>query len=193
MYYVMKAVRAALLDRKVFEDVTDDQESIRIALGIVILAAISFGIAVWMLTPGDLVQEGLPSILSGLGAKNLGLLIGATSVPLTWVAWSVIAYYVGTRLMRGNASYRVTLRAVGLAYSPGILFVLMAVPLVSQQAGLLPFWFLGTVTMAVKGTQKFNWLMTALPVLMGWLFFMFVRAFVLAQAAVPLASQAAPS
>jgi hypothetical protein len=72
-------------------------------------------------------------------------------------------------LLRGKASYRLTLRAVGVAYSPALLYFLAAIPNFTIPIyQLIPLWVLATVTVAIKATQGYNWLKVILPALIGW-------------------------
>jgi hypothetical protein len=162
-------LRAALLDRKVFEELSEDGGSMGVAGAIVVLAAVSAAIAGWSITPVNAQNEGLPSYLSGLDAKTLAVLLSASAIPVSWVLWSGINFYVGTMLLRGKASYRLTLRAVGVAYSPALLYFLAAIPNFTIPIyQLIPLWVLATVTVAIKATQGYNWLKVILPALIGW-------------------------
>ena len=162
-------LRAALLDRKVFEELSEDGGSMGVAGAIVVLAAVSAAVAGWSITPVNAQIEGLPGYLSGLDAKTLAVLLSASAIPVCWVLWSGINFYVGTMLLRGKASYRLTLRAVGVAYSPALLYFLAALPNFTIPIyQLIPLWVLATVTVAIKATQGYNWLKVILPALIGW-------------------------
>lgn len=170
------ALRAAILDRKVYEKVEDDDASMRRAISVVFTAAIGFGVGARTLTPSGIpIPESAEWMLT-LGLQNVIMLTAISTTFLSWVVWSAIAFYVGSKLLRGVATYKTTIRAMGLAYAPVTLLVFLPISRYIDDERLAPYsilllvtmWLVATTTIAIKETQKTNWLKVSLPVIFGW-------------------------
>jgi hypothetical protein len=172
----MYALQAAVLDRRVYQNITEDREWFLRAFSTVLAAALLFGLGLRSISRPEDIQERFPAWLSQVGVDTLIVLLGISTVFLSWIMWSVIAYYIGSKLLRGSASYKLTLRSIGLAYGPGVftLFIFWRVDLIM----LVMLWILATDAIAIKETQKFGWFKSFIPVMFGWLFswpFLFIN------------------
>jgi len=111
--FVDRMIRAARLEPQLYEEVEADKEAMVQAMGVVVLSSLAAGIGV-----------------SGLG---IGHLIGQAVVALlAWLIWSVIIYFIGTRLLPEQgvtqADYGQLLRTIGFAGSPGLIRLLGIIP-----------------------------------------------------------------
>ena len=151
---LQRAIRAALLDMRVYENLDEGPESMFHALGIVAAAAVAFGMGIRTAVPED--YEGPVALL---------VILSISAILVSWVLWSTVVWWLGTRVLGGSGSHRMHLRAVGIAYGPGILMVLVAVPAIYFIA---TFWLLATVTVAVRGLHGFSTMKALFPSLLGW-------------------------
>ena len=111
--FVERMIRAARLEPQLYEEVEADKDAMVQAMGVVVMSSLAAGIGV-----------------SGFG---LGHLIGQAIVALImWLIWSIIIYFVGTRLLPErevtDADYGQLLRTIGFASSPGIIRLLGIIP-----------------------------------------------------------------
>jgi hypothetical protein len=104
-------VRAALLDSSLYEEVEADPGATLQAAIVVVLWALSTGIAA--------MDDGLRAFAT----QSLIVLV-------LWYVWAYLTYFIGTRLLpepTTRANHGELLRTVGFASAPGILHVLWLV------------------------------------------------------------------
>jgi hypothetical protein len=82
----------------------------------------------------------------------IGALIGGIiTAILGWVIWSGLAYFIGTRVFSGVATYGELLRTIGFAQAPGVLNILSFIPvlgwIISFVVGL---WILAATVVAMR-------------------------------------------
>ena len=152
-------IRAAILDGRVYRNMGEEPEHLFRAMGLVLAAAVAFWLG--LSNQPELSSESSRAFLAF--AALASMMVG-------WVLWSLVAYVIGTRLLGGTASYRRLLRALGLAYSPGIFLVLIAVPGIGPYLfGVILLWLLAAGTVAVRETQATGWAGALAPAVVGWL------------------------
>jgi hypothetical protein len=110
-----KMLRASRLDSEFYAGIAGDSTATNEALLVVILTsfAATFGF-VGFGQPSNVLIGGIVRIVP------LGLAI--------WTIWSVSAYFVGTRLFGASGNIRSTMRCTGFAFSPGVLLIFAALP-----------------------------------------------------------------
>ena len=152
------AIRAAMLDGRIYGQIGDEPQAMFRSLGIVVAVAVAFGL-------GQMNSD-----FAGLqGSPTLVLLVVATTVVLGWLLWGTIAYIVGSRVLGGDASHRMLLRSLGLAYAPGIVMVFASTPAVGGAVGFVgPVWILASGMVAVRETLAKGWPRAVLPGVAGW-------------------------
>lgn len=134
---IQRAIRAARLDKSLYEEVEGNaaltQEAI---IFVAIVAAISaFGGFLSTLITGG-----------GIGAAIVGFIVGTIISVILYFVWAFLNYIIGTNLFKGKAEYGELLRTLGYAYGPNVLGVLAFIPCVGALAGLA-----GAIWMAVAG------------------------------------------
>ena len=168
-----RAIRAARFDGGVYQDIGGEPESMFQALGIVISAALAFGLGVRSAPP-----QGLE------GSETIVMLVAISTIMVGWVLWTSIAYWIGTRLLGGQADHRTLRRSVGIAYGPGVLMAMSGVPVVGPAFfSISLFWLLATVTVAVRETQRFGVVRALLCTIIGWFLALLLLPFILLQPA----------
>jgi len=123
--FIYRIVGATLLDGSVYEDVEADRRAVVQATTVVLLASLAPVVG-----------------LSGIfGFQSDALLRVAALSIVTWVAWAVLIFQIGTRLFpepQTRTSLGELLRTTGFAAAPGLLQVFAMLP------GMMMPVFVGT-------------------------------------------------
>ncbi len=82
------AIRAALLDGRIYREIGEEHGEMFRALGTVLAAAIAFGLGL-MNTDFEGFQDSPTQVL----------LVASTTMVLGWLLWGTIAYIVGSRAL----------------------------------------------------------------------------------------------
>ena len=146
---------AARLNVDTYEDVEKDKSATIQALIVVILVAISAGVGGLLSDEGDLVR---------------GLAFGAIRGVLSWAVWALVAWIVGTTLLKTQeteADWGQLARGTGFAQTPGLLNVFLFVPTVG---GLIVFlallWQLVCMVVAVRQSLDYTSTLRAIFVIL---------------------------
>lgn len=152
---VERAIGAARLDPRAYEDVERDETATGTALSIVVLSAIASGI-------GNLGNDGV-----------IGLIIGVVFGVIGFVLYAGIAYLVGANLFataETSATWGQLIRTLGFAQAPGILYVLGILPAVG---GLIRFvvgvWILVATIVAIRQACDFSTGRAVLTAVVAWI------------------------
>ena len=122
-----RMMRAARLDSQVYEEVEHDLSATSQALTVVIITAVAAGI-------GHAVGE----LMGGHPGRAVGGFIGGVGAALLgWVIWSLVSYFVGTKLFGGIATPGELLRTIGFAHAPGIINVILFIPILGGLIGIV--------------------------------------------------------
>ena len=136
---------AARLDVDTYEDVEKDKGATIQALIVVILVAISAGVGGLLSDEGDLVR---------------GLAFGAIRGVLSWAVWALVAWIVGTTLLKTQeteADWGQLARGTGFAQTPGLFNVLVFLPVVGTVIAVLVFfWQLACMVVAVRQSLDYT-------------------------------------
>ena len=161
--FVSKLVRAARLDTNLYNEVKADSKASLPAFLIVVLVSlaisIGIGIAGWFTMAGAWSIWGM-----------LACLIGSVIV---WFVWSFLAYFLGTRIFRSpetSVSMGTLLRTIGFSGSPGMLGILVFVPVVGGIILLgVSIWALAAGVVAIKCSLSFTTGRAIATCLVSWL------------------------
>ena len=136
---------AARLDVDTYEDVEKDKGATIQAMIVVILVAISAGVGGWLSDEGDLVR---------------GLAFGAIRGVLSWAVWALVAWIVGTTLLKTQeteADWGQLARGTGFAQTPGLLNVFVFVTAVGTAIVVVAFlWQLVCMVVAVRQSLDYT-------------------------------------
>lgn len=152
--FARRALRAARLDARLFEEVEDDPRATVQAAGVVVLAAVAAGV--------------------GSGARGFGeIVVGTVAALVSWFVWAYLAYWIGTRLLpepATHASHGQLLRTVGFASTPGVLRVLGVIGAVRGLVFLVAgIWMLAATVIAVRQALDYRSTWRAVGVsTIGW-------------------------
>ncbi|WP_455368188.1 YIP1 family protein [[Eubacterium] cellulosolvens] len=150
MEIIDRMIRAAKLDASLYEEVEKDLTATNQAILVVVIASISSGI-------GSAIGG---QMVGGLGGFVFGLVGGAIAALVGWFIWSFITYFIGTRLFKGpqtEATYGELLRCIGFSNSPGILAILVFIPIIGAVIAFIAWiWSLIAMVIAVRQALDFS-------------------------------------
>jgi len=167
-----RMIRAAKLDSSLYEEVEKDTAATNQALLVVVIASICAGIG---------------SAISGHMAVGptgfiYGLITGVITALIGWLIWSFITYFVGTRLFKGpqtKATYGELLRCIGFSDSPGVLAILVFLPVIGGVIGFIAWiWALVAMVIAVRQALDFSTGRAIATCIVGFIIMMIIVALV---------------
>ena len=150
-----RMIRAAKLDRGLYEEVEADTGATGQAMLVVVLSSVAAGIG-----------------RAGVGGLK-GLLFGALSALVAWYIWAFLTYFIGTRLLpesQTEADVGQLLRTTGFSSSPGLLRILGIIPGLTGIVFLgCAVWMLVAMVIAVRQALDYHGTGRAIGVcLIGW-------------------------
>lgn len=155
--FVMRLIGALALDPVTYEEVEADHSATGQALLVVVLSSVGAGIG----------ARGL-----GSGSPRSMVFISALSL-LAWVAWAVLTYQIGVRLMpepETRSDVGELLRTIGFAAAPGMLRVFGIVPGAAVPAfAITAIWMLAAMVVGVRQALDYKSTARAIAVCgLGW-------------------------
>jgi hypothetical protein len=142
MTFSERAIGAAKLDPRAYEEVEHDATAMGQAAALIVLASLAAGL-------GAIRELGI-----------LGVLVGAVITLAAWSLWAVITLFVGTRLLPGpktEADFGQLFRTLGFSATPGVLQIAAIVPgigvLIALAASL---WQLAAMVVAVRQALDYD-------------------------------------
>jgi hypothetical protein len=163
-----RMMRAARLDSSIYEEMETEEDAAAHAVMVALLTSAATGIGL-----------GLAGLLGGSGAIWLlwGLLSGFAASLAGWFIWVLLTFLAGTTFLRGYERVSLTelVRTLGFANSPGMLRILLFLPMLGWLVALLAgLWSLASGIAAVRQTLDFDTGRAAATCLPGWLAYMAV-------------------
>ena len=165
---VNRMIRAARLERPLYAEVTADITATRPAMQVVVIVALVSAFAAFvgfLIDPPDPAWFGLDEGAEEAIAESLlgtAFVLGLVLTPILsiigWLAWSGVAWFVGTRMIaadRQDVEFLDVARATGFAQAPGVLTVVAFIPLLGLvvQLGVL-LWLLATGFFAIRESMR---------------------------------------
>jgi len=151
-----RLIRAAKLDKNLYEEVEADKGALSQALAVVILSSLAAGI-------GGLGKAGAGSFFGGMILALIG-----------WFIWAYLTYIIGTKILptpETRADYGELLRTIGFSSSPGLIRVLGIIPGLARIAfAVAGIWMLIAMVIAVRQALDYTSTMRAVGVcIIGWI------------------------
>ncbi|HET9233586.1 MAG TPA: YIP1 family protein [Candidatus Eisenbacteria bacterium] len=148
--------RASRLDVPFYEMVEADSSYTREAFFVVLLVSVLAGV-------------GAAAIQ---GASMVDFFIGVISGLISWVAWSGITLFIGTRITRAaetQSDMGEMLRVLGYAQSPQVLVVFAFIPVLGPAlVAVAAIWSLIAGVVAIRQALDFTTVRAILTVIFGW-------------------------
>jgi hypothetical protein len=152
--------KALALDGNFYEKASNTPKNQRIALTIVILAALSHALGSAVIL---VINRATLLVLIA------SLLIDGLSVVAGYYFWTLSIWKIGQWLRRDSLTYGDLLIPIGFAYAPQVLNFLTLVPLLGRPIELLlALWSLLAVIVAVRQGLDINTRRAAAICLVGW-------------------------
>ncbi|MSP13653.1 MAG: hypothetical protein EXR62_11945 [Chloroflexi bacterium] len=137
-----RLMRALQLKPDVYEEVEHDQGATVEALIIVVIVALATALGIIIST----IDPVRPVYASGM--TPLGSIIREIG---GWLIWSFLAFIIGTRIFKGQATYQELLRTIGYANAPGLLSIFGFLPVIGGADVIIGFvWRLATGYVATR-------------------------------------------
>ena len=162
---VDRMVRAAKLDVRLYEEVEADTSANGQAFLAVLIASMAAGIG-----------AGIASAIEKEGIWFLwGLLLGLGTALIGWVAWSVLAYWLGTTIFKGpetSVTYGELLRTIGFSNSARVLAFFVFIPFFGGLIALfVSLWALIAGVIAVRAALDFSTGRAIGTCIVGWIIY----------------------
>jgi hypothetical protein len=166
---ISRMTRAAKLDINLYEEVEADTTANGQAFTAVIVVSLATGIG-----------SGLGGLIFGGGGLGFigGLVVGLVFSIIGWLAWSYLAYILGTRVFNApetSATWGELLRTIGFSNSPGIFRFFSFIPvlgwLISVAASI---WALIAGVIAVRQALDFSTGRAIATCIVGWVIYMLI-------------------
>lgn len=136
--FVYRLLGAAMLDGGMYEGIEADRSTTLQALTAVLLASLAAGIGA-----GD-----------WLGTRATTLVAVAVLALITWAAWAMLVYQIGTHVLpepQTRADWGQLLRTTGFAAAPGLLLVFGLIPEGRGAVfGVVGAWMLAAMIVGVR-------------------------------------------
>jgi branched-subunit amino acid transport protein len=157
-----RVVGTMKLDANTFEDIERDPTAMGQAVGVIVLAAVSFGI-------GNIFYGGMTGIVFGIISSIVG-----------YAFWAIVVWLVGTKLMPDpatKADLPEAFRVIAFAAAPGVLGAITIIPLLGYALQfLLWIWSIAAMVVAVKAVLDYTDTFKAvIVVLIGFCVFWVIR------------------
>ena len=137
-----RMINTARLDTATYEEVENDPNATLQAMLVVIIVALAAGIGAFLA-----VQDEAVNPIWGFVSGIIGGLI-------RWALWALVTFLIGTTILktaRTNASWSQLARTTGFAQTPGILQILVFIPIIGWIiAAIAGIWQLVTMVVAVR-------------------------------------------
>ena len=151
-----RMIRAAKLDKNLYEEVEADTGAMGQALTVVIISSVAAGI-------GSLHMGGFSGVLLGIVMALVG-----------WFIWAYLTFIIGTKMLptpQTRTNYGELLRTIGFSSSPGIIRVIGIIPGISGLVFMVSgIWMLAAMVIAVRQALDYTSTWRAVGVcIIGWI------------------------
>ncbi len=94
------------------------------------------------------------AVCSAIGNAGAGfgmVFFGLIAAFISWLIWSTVSFFVGTKFFGGTATWGQVIRVIGFAQAPGLLGILGILPLLGPLVSLVvTVWTLITGVIAIR-------------------------------------------
>ena len=159
MYF---AIKSALLDKNIYKHFIQKEEVSIYSLIIVTISALSASIGVQYRSRAiDLSELGIDGYVI--------MMMTASSIFVGWILWAYVSKVLCSYWGDQNDDFRLSIRTVGIAYSPGDLMIFTGIPFLGPVFMLIAsIWILISVTVAISVVNKIGF-KSLIPGILGWI------------------------
>lgn len=157
---IARMMGAAMLDVSVYEEVEADQSATTQAAIVVAIVAVCAAI-------GNYNQGGR------------GVIAAIIAAFVSWILWSVLTYFIGTKLFNGRADIGEMLRTLGFAQAPGVIAILGIIPFVGRLVVFaVAIWQLVTGVIAIRQALDFDTGKAVATAVISWIIVAVITAII---------------
>ena len=150
-----------MLDIATYEEVEHDDNLTTQAAIVVLIAALARGVG-------------------GFNDGENGIIVGVVAALFSWLVWAGITYLIGSKLLKGTATWGELLRTLGYAQAPAVLLIFGFVPVLGNIVGaVVGIWLLVTGIVAIRQALDFDTGKAVLTAFLGWLVAVAIPAIVI--------------
>lgn len=156
-----RMLQVARFDSETYLELKEDNTATGQAVAALFFACLSYGIGFALLTS----PFALYAILVGVLARLLLSLLAG-------LVWAVTVFVIGTKLFQGNARFWELSRPLFFSATPGIFFILIAVPfeyVVGPVTVIVSVWVIVGGVVALKNAMGFGYERSILTYIVGFL------------------------
>src|SRR5947209_20498956 len=167
----LRIYHTARFDTETARELKEDRSATGQAIAVLLLVGLSYGLGF--------------SIFSGLQTKSLSpsQLISATIANMIFTdfaafIWSATVFLVGTKLFQGKTGFWELARPLFFSATPGILFILIAIPvrpIIIATTIVASAWIVSAEFVALTSAMGFNTQRTLLTSVVGLLTLIFIQ------------------
>lgn len=147
-----------------------DNQATAQAVGVLVLATLSYGIGYAVLTELQNHTLSLYGVIVGGMANMISSCFAA-------VVWSITIFFVGTKLFHGTTGYWQLARPLFFSTAPAVLFILISIPIypvIVIVTIIAALWLVVSQTFVVKQVMGFGLQRTVLTLAVGFLILFFL-------------------
>ena len=142
--FLYRMIGAAMLDAGMYEGIEADRHVTIQAMATVLLSSLAAGVGA-----------------AGWFGVHIPTLVGVSLVALiTWVAWAMLMFQIGTRLLpepQTSVTMGELLRTTGFAAAPGVLFVFATLPRMAVPVFVaVTLWMFGAMVVGVRHALDYD-------------------------------------
>ena len=161
-----RMIRAARLDVDFYEEIEADTTATGQAFQAVIVASVTSGLG-----------YGLWAIhTKGVTWFAAGLILGVVMTVIGWLAWSALAYWLGTTVFKGpktSANIGELMRTIGFSNSPRVFGFFVFIPVLGALISyVVSIWALIAGVIAVRQALDFSIWRAIGTCITGWIIYM---------------------
>ena len=162
--------KTSSLDAEGVIELKEDTKATGQAVGVLVLATLSYGIGYTVLTEYQAHSISAYGIIVGGMANMISSCFSA-------VVWSIALFFVGTKLFRGSTGYWQLARPLFFSTAPGMLFLLISIPvypIIVTVTLVAAVWLLISQAFVLKHVMGLDLQRTLLTLVVGFLILAFV-------------------
>ena len=166
-----RIIRTTRFDKDTFRELKEDRSATGQAVAVLLLVGLSYGLGYSIFTG---IQKSILSLDYVISQTLANMIITDFAV----FVWSATVFLVGTKLFQGKTGYWELARPLFFSTAPGILFVLIAIPiwtLIVAAAVVASAWIVSAEFVALKSAMGFNTQRALLTSVVGLLILIFIQ------------------
>jgi hypothetical protein len=166
-----RTIRIARFDKDTFRELKEDKSATGQAVAVLLLVGLFYGLGYSIFTG---IQKSILSPNYVISQTLANMIITDFAV----FVWSATVFLVGTKLFQGKTGYWELARPLFFSTAPGILFVLIAIPLwpiIVATAVVASAWIVSAEFVALKSAMGFNTQRALLTSVVGLLILIFIQ------------------